>query len=220
MEITDRHVLVLNKHWLAVHICTVRRAVSLLYQGVAHVVADDYNIYDFESWRGLSLRKTNGHANGNGNGNGHSNGNGNGHAHEPVIRTPSFQIKVPQVIVLQRYQRNPPRTVRFNRRNIYIRDRYMCQYCGAFPPRDELTIDHVVARSRGGPSLWENVVTACSSCNAKKGDRLPAECNMHPKTTPRCPSWMATLRMVRSEEERAVWRRFIETRHWEANAIP
>lgn len=212
MEIADRHVLVLNKHWLAVHICTVRRAMSLLYQGVAHVVADDYQIYDFETWRGLSNRNGNG-VNGAKTANGHGT---NGHAHEMMIHTPRFQLRVPQVIVLARYQRNPPRTVRFNRRNIYIRDRFQCQYCGAAPDREDLTIDHVTPRSRGGRSVWENVVTACARCNAKKGDRLPGECGMQPRTTPRCPSWLATLRSVRNEEERMVWKQFIETRHWQS----
>jgi 5-methylcytosine-specific restriction endonuclease McrA len=209
MEIANRHVLVLNKHWLAVHICTVRRAMALLYQGVAHVVADDYQTYDFETWLLLSNGKTNGHR--------VSNGDGlNGYVQDLMIRTPRFQLRIPQVIVLARYQRNPPRTVRFNRRNIYIRDRYQCQYCGASPDRENLTIDHVSPRSRGGRSVWENVVTACAACNAKKGDRLPAECGMHPRTPPRCPSWLATLRSVRNEEERLVWKQFIETRHWQS----
>ncbi|MBI3736097.1 HNH endonuclease, partial [Candidatus Sumerlaeota bacterium] len=171
----NRPVLVLNRHLLAVHICTVKRAISLVYQELAHIVTEDYQTHSFESWRELSQYAE---------------------AHAEMIRTPQFQIRVPQVIVLGRYQNSPPRTVRFNRRNIYMRDHYQCQYCGCHPDRDDMTIDHIIPRSRGGKSTWENVTLACTNCNTRKGDRLPAECGMHPLTQPKRPSWMATLRVI------------------------
>lgn len=206
-DITNRPVLVLNRHWLAVHICTVRRALSLLYQGLAQVVAENYQTFDFDGWRALS-------ANGHGNGNG--SGNGNGHVHEDeVVRAPGFEFRVPAVIVLQHYQKCPPRTVRFNRRNIYVRDRFRCQYCGKAPGREHLTIDHVVPKSKGGRSTWNNVVVACIRCNSQKGDRLPAECGMVPKVAPKRPSWFSAFRMMPGERERLAWERFINAKHWE-----
>lgn len=186
---TRLHVLVLNRHWLAVHICSARRAISLLYQGSAHAVSEDYQTYDFDSWMEFS-----------------QNG---GFRAGKMLRTPSFQLRLPQVIVLRRYHKAPPRTVRFNRRNVYIRDRGQCQYCGHSPGREHLTIDHVVPKSRGGQSSWHNVVVACTSCNTKKGSRLPGECNMHPRIKPKRPSWMTALHIMPHSDERAVWAKFV-----------
>lgn len=196
-DITNRPVLVLNRHWLAVHICTVRRALSLLYQGLAQVVADNYQTFDFDGWRELS-----------------ANGDGAAADHE-VVRAPGFEFPVPAVIVLQHYQKCPPRTVRFNRRNIYVRDRFRCQYCGTAPGREQLTIDHVVPRSKGGRSTWNNVVVACVRCNSLKGDRLPVECGMVPRVTPKRPSWFSAFRMIPGERERSSWERFINAGQWE-----
>jgi 5-methylcytosine-specific restriction endonuclease McrA len=194
-DLTDRHVLVLNRHWLAVHICTARRAISLLYQGLAQVVSDDFRTYNFDTW--LMHSQT-----------GEFNCNS-------MIRTPGFQFMVPSVIVLSRYQSCPPRTVRFNRRNIFLRDRHQCQYCGQNPGKDKLTIDHVIPRSRGGRSVWQNVVVACTHCNTKKGDRLPSECDMYPAVSPKRPSWLSALRVVPTHQEQNVWLRFIESASWE-----
>lgn len=206
MEVLQRHVLVLNRHWLAVHICSVRRALSMLYQELAQVVTGDYQTHDFRSWCDSPISPSNG------------SGNGNGNGSELLIRSPGLSLRVPQVIVLRRYNRNPPRTVRFNRRNIYLRDRHQCQYCRSAPSHDELTIDHVIPRSRGGRSDWSNVVTACAPCNAKKGNRLPAECGMYPSASPRRPSWMATLRHGPRVGEVVAWKPFIDSKHWLSNA--
>jgi len=196
----NRPVLVLNRHWLAVHVCTVRRALSLLYQELAHVVTEDYQTHTFESWRELSKY-----------------GERHGLKSDDYIKTPQFRLRVPRVIVLGRYQSSPPRTVRFNRRNIYLRDGYRCQYCGCRPAHDDLTIDHVMPRSRGGRSTWENVVLACTKCNTKKGDKLPAECGMHLMSHPKRPPWLATLRIVPSPDDRSIWEHFVDSAYWETN---
>jgi len=195
-EIINRPVLVLNRHWLAVHVCTAKRAIALVYQQLAQVVTEDYHTYDFESWRELSRY---------------------GEEHELMIRTPGFRLRVPRVIVLCHYQRTPPRTVRFNRRNIFLRDAHMCQYCGCRPSNDDLTIDHILPRSRGGKSSWENVVVACVRCNTKKGNHLPNECGMHPLTQPRKPSWLAALRLAPAHDDRSVWERFVDSAYWEVD---
>src|SRR5690606_25408476 len=108
----NRQVLVLNRYWIAVHVCTVRRALTLIFQELARVVDEDYHTYDFESWRELSAFAN---------------------RSDPVIHTPQFQLLLPQVIVLSQYHRMPPRTVKLNRRNIFLRDQYRCQYCGRRP---------------------------------------------------------------------------------------
>lgn len=190
----NRKVLVLNKHWVAVHVCTVRRALTLVFQDWARVVTEDYETYDFESWRELSQFKAGSH---------------------PMIHTPTFHLMLPRVIVLSRYHRCPPRVVKFNRRNIFVRDNFRCQYCGCVPREDDLTIDHVIPRSRGGRTTWENVVLACTRCNTRKGNHLPNECGMQPQRAPHRPSWLGALHPPLDHDDRSLWQKFIDVAYWE-----
>ena len=107
--------------------------------------------------------------------------------YDRLVRSPSWQLHLPSVISLRRYI---PATRRpaFTRFNVFLRDRFACQYCGTGFPTEELTFDHIVSRSRGGHTTWENVVTACIDCNRTKGDRLPGECRMFPLVEPTIPS--------------------------------
>ena len=99
--------------------------------------------------------------------------------YERVVRSPSFEMRLPSVISLKEYVHLDRRPA-FTRFNVFLRDRFVCQYCGDDYPSEELTFDHVIPRSRGGRTTWANVVTACQVCNLEKGDRLPAETGMHP----------------------------------------
>jgi 5-methylcytosine-specific restriction endonuclease McrA len=186
----NQSVLVLNRSWLAVHVCDVRRALSLLVLGLARVVTDECEVYDFDSWRELSRA-----------------------AEDNTLSTPRFKLLVPEIIVLTHYNAVPPRRVKFSRRNIFERDRYACQYCGRTPPRSELSIDHVVPRSRGGRTVWTNVVLACTECNARKRDRLPFEAGMRPLRRPVEPPWRpgAGFRLGRP---RRSWDRFVAAAYW------
>ena len=92
------------------------------------------------------------------------------------IWTPSCSIPRPSVIRLIDYIRRPRPHVRFTRHNVLKRDGYQCMYCGKRPK--ELTIDHVLPQSRGGPDAWDNVVTCCRPCNHRKGARTPEEARM------------------------------------------
>lgn len=104
-----------------------------------------------------------------------------------VVRSPSTVLPVPSVIRLKRYIRRPHHfAVPFNRRNVLRRDGFTCQYCGS---QDDLTLDHVMPRSRGGRHEWTNVITACRSCNQRKGDRTPEEAQMPMQQKPRVPSF-------------------------------
>jgi 5-methylcytosine-specific restriction endonuclease McrA len=94
-------------------------------------------------------------------------------------------LPVPTVIRLRSYVKIPYKEISLSRRNLLHRDGYTCQYCG--DRRHDLTIDHIVPRSKGGTDSWENVVAACLKCNVKKGDRTPKEANMALSTTPRRP---------------------------------
>ncbi|MSP68213.1 MAG: HNH endonuclease [Alphaproteobacteria bacterium] len=107
--------------------------------------------------------------------------------YDRVVRSPSCEMKLPSVVALKRYI--PPATrPAFTRFNVFLRDRFACQYCrGGRQPVEDLTFDHVVPRSRGGYSCWENVVTSCRCCNLAKGSRLPQEARMYPRHRPRMP---------------------------------
>jgi 5-methylcytosine-specific restriction endonuclease McrA len=110
---------------------------------------------------------------------------------ERVLRTPSILFPVPSVVRLRRYVRRPHRQrVAFNRRNVFRRDDQRCQYCGG--RSHDLTLDHVVPRSRGGPTSWENVVACCRGCNARKRDRTPEEARMRLIRQPRAPVFLFT----------------------------
>jgi 5-methylcytosine-specific restriction endonuclease McrA len=95
------------------------------------------------------------------------------------------ELPLPTVIRLRHYVRVPYKEIPLTRRNILHRDGHSCQYCGY--AGDDLTLDHVVPRSRGGGDSWENIVTACVRCNVKKGSRTPKEANMLPRHTPHKP---------------------------------
>lgn len=103
------------------------------------------------------------------------------------VRSPGWRIRLPSVISLKDYVPVARRPA-FTRFNVFLRDRFACQYCGQGLPVHDLTFDHVVPRSRGGRTTWANVVAACSPCNLRKSDRLPKEAGMMPLKPPAEPS--------------------------------
>ena len=107
--------------------------------------------------------------------------------YDDEVHSPSMAMRLPSVIALKDYIPAARRPA-FTRFNVFLRDAFSCQYCGQRHPTPDLTFDHVVPRSRGGRTTWENVVTACGGCNLRKGSRLPRECNMHPRLAPAQPS--------------------------------
>ena len=108
-----------------------------------------------------------------------------------MLRTVSASYPMPSIIRLNRYVNLPYKGVLLNRQNIFRRDGYKCQYCGC---NYDLTLDHVIPKSRGGETTWENLVTACKSCNSKKGDRTPKEAEMPLARKPFKPSFVMFLR--------------------------
>ena len=107
--------------------------------------------------------------------------------YDRMIRSPGHKMQLPSVVALKEYvpqDRRPP----FTRFNLFLRDRFTCQYCSKSLPTHDLTFDHVVPRSKGGRTSWTNIVTACTQCNLRKGNRLPHDCQMHPTVKPEVPS--------------------------------
>lgn len=104
--------------------------------------------------------------------------------YERVVRSPNFEMKLPSVVSLKTYVK-PSRSPAFTRFNVFLRDRFECQYCGI---REDLTFDHLIPRSRGGKTTWDNVVTACAPCNLLKGAKLSHHVAMYPRNPPHKPS--------------------------------
>ncbi len=126
------------------------------------------------------------------------------------VHSAANAFSVPSVIRLLEYRRLPYQTRALSRKNILMRDRNTCQFCAQVMPAAELTLDHIVPRSRGGESSWENLVTCCHRCNNRKGDRLPDEAGMRLLRQPR-PFSLHTSRqlmrlMGRGEE---AWRKYL-----------
>ncbi|HEB54187.1 MAG TPA: HNH endonuclease, partial [bacterium] len=145
LSVLSLPTLVLNRSWIAIDTTSVVDAMRLLFKGSALAVRpENYETHAFESWADLAVEPD-----------------------EPHIRTARLRIRVPEIIALTGYDRVPKRAVAFTRRHLFDRDRRRCQYCGCTPGTSELTIDHVVPRSRGGLSTWTNCVLACVACNRR-----------------------------------------------------
>jgi 5-methylcytosine-specific restriction endonuclease McrA len=130
-------------------------------------------------------------------------------AAEAELRSANITMRRPLVIRLVYYVRIPHRiSLPLTRRTVLARDLYTCQYCGKQPARKDLTVDHILPRSRGGYTTWENVVAACQRCNGRKGNRTPEEANMRLLSAPSQPRYVA-LAMVESADARQAWRKYI-----------
>ena len=161
--------LVLNRNFHAVAVADWRRALTLMYLGLAEALDDDLTAYDFERWVAASSNWV--------------------QAPGGFVASPRSRFAVPEIIRLVRYDRVPHREVAFTRHNVFARDKWRCSYCGLRKPTEELDLDHVIPRSRGGEHDWTNVVSSCRPCNLRKADRLPDECGMRLKRPPERPRW-------------------------------
>jgi 5-methylcytosine-specific restriction endonuclease McrA len=189
-------VLVLNRMYVAVHVIHVRRAICLLCRSLAeviHIDAGHYTNHDFESWLAVSelnaLDKQ---------------------PDQDWIRSIHFELQVPRVIRLLEYDRLPRQSVRFSRRNIFARDDNRCMYCNRRLPPSQLSLDHVMPRSRGGNTSWENVVSCCVTCNIKKGGRTPQEARMKLLRQPVKPKRSPLLSLKLNNPKYASWRVFVD----------
>jgi 5-methylcytosine-specific restriction endonuclease McrA len=111
------------------------------------------------------------------------------------VRSPSTVMNRPAVIRLIKDFKRHKHRMKFSKQHVFARDRWKCQYCNRRKAPEDLTYDHVIPRSRGGKTCWENIVTACIDCNARKADRIPEEAGMFPKMPPRRPDWVPSFSM-------------------------
>lgn len=197
----------LNAHYMALRVVSVRRAFTLLFKRdharrpLVEVVSwerDQYVSYTFDDWAEFSVIKRQLGANG-----------------DDWVRTVRYDLAVPRIIRVLSFTRIPKREVKFNRRSVFARDNHTCQYCGHRFGASHLSLDHVIPRSRGGATSWDNIVCACRKCNVRKGGRTPAEANVrlirHPLKPRRNPAVAVKLSNDRYES----WKHFLDAANWD-----
>ncbi len=191
-----RRCLVLNKSWTPIGTMSLEDAIVKVFstysdgEPKARIIDhESYQTFTWEDWSKLKPLAT-----------------------DEAIRGAHIMFRIPEVILLTRYDRMPTRTVHFSRRNLYKRDEMTCQYCGCKPGSEELTVDHVVPRSQGGATTWENCVLACVDCNRRKANRTPDQARMKLAKKPKKPSMglfrYQTLKPVKS------WEAFLGQAYW------
>lgn len=197
-------VLALNRFYTAIHVVSVRRAFCLLAKQMAEVIEVDdgaWVTYDFEGWIQRSKDRWAELSAGEGNS-----------RFEPDdwIQSVNFPVLVPRILRLLNYDRVPRNAVRFSRRNVFLRDENRCQYCRRVFNAHQLSLDHVIPRSRGGTTAWDNIVTACRRCNTRKGGRTPSEAGMSLHQTPYRPARNPVLSYQLTTAKYASWRVFLQ----------
>jgi len=196
VEVLSNGVLVLNNLWQVVDICSVKRALCLLYLRHAQVVLKEggsFYTFGFEDWKDFSQNSSN---------------------DNQIIRTISYKLKIPRIILLLIYDKIPLRKVKFTRKNIYKRDGNRCQYCGKKFKREDLNLDHVIPVSRGGKDNWYNVVCSCVPCNIRKGNKTLAEVGMSLIRKPTRPSWKSFVECNFAEVGEEGWKDFLDLAYW------
>lgn len=183
---SDAHVLVLNRLYQPVNVTDWRRALVLLYVGAVRVLDREYRLFDFSTWADLSAEYG-----------------------EDTVGMVNRRIRIPRIVVLQTFDRLPRSNIRFSRHNIFSRDDHTCQYCGRKYVRAELNLDHVLPRSQGGKTNWENVVASCIPCNSRKGGRTPAQAGLRLVRAPRKPTWAELVHPPRFRARYREWLPFL-----------
>lgn len=215
MELSSK-VLVLNKSWTAIGVSSLQRIITLLHseyddhEPKAHIInpppKGSYEVYTWKDWS--QLRPVDG---------------------EKGIMSSKQIYKIPEVILLSRYDCVPTQQVNFCRRAIWKRDQFTCQYCGKKPEYDESTLDHIIPKSKGGETSWTNCVLACYQCNSQKADRQPHEA-FKPKDKEKARLWRgpSPMRLLnqpikpqytifRGDRIRVLdtWKHWIDKLYWE-----
>jgi 5-methylcytosine-specific restriction endonuclease McrA len=194
--LSSRGVLLLNRLWQPVHICGVRRALALLYKGAGQVVFGEngtFATYDFGRWMGIKWTEGDGAA---------------------CVRTVSLRIRIPEIVLLHHYDKTPQREVKLTRKNVYLRDKNTCQYCGRSFKESELNLDHVLPRRLGGTTTWTNIVCSCVECNLRKGEKTVEASGMGLVRTPKKPRWSPFNHIAFKRNNCRSWDHFLTPAGW------
>jgi 5-methylcytosine-specific restriction endonuclease McrA len=182
-------VLVLNRHWQAIHVKTPAEAFCMMASGAAtglDVAGESFTPVDWAAWIALPVREQ-----------------------DRAVQTPRGLVRVPTVVVAGNYAKVPLCRPRFGTRGIWQRDGGVCQYTGRKLAPGEGNIDHVVPRARGGNSSWENCVLAHREINSRKADRLPHEAGLRLLRRPAAPRALPVSVLIRNLHEIPDWQAFL-----------
>jgi 5-methylcytosine-specific restriction endonuclease McrA len=194
----DQPVLVLNRLWQAVNVIGARRAFGAAGPGHAQVVhhhEDDFRTFSMLDWIDFST------------------------SNPPLPSwrrcTPrAARIRLPRVILLTFFDKLPCKELKLTRNNVFERDKNTCQYCARVLPREQLNLDHVIPRDRGGKTTWENIVCSCIKCNTRKANRLPHEAGLRLIRKPVRPKWRPVISLVLGNQHREMWKDFLDLAYW------
>jgi 5-methylcytosine-specific restriction endonuclease McrA len=204
LSIANRRVLVLNQGWQPVGVINLAEAITKLFgeytktdlrpaEPKALIVdPNSFETLTWEDWADIKPKDG-----------------------EEFISSINESFRIPEVITLTRYNKMPKHRVTFSRRAIYKRDDYTCQYCGCCPGSQELTIDHVLPRSKGGETTWLNCVLACLDCNGKKADKNLAEFGKKLLREPFKPKYQ----MFKGDITCGSWKKFISEAYWNVEMV-
>lgn len=196
MNKLEQPVLVLNKGWSPVGTISVQKAITLAYSeytnGEPKAMIIDPVTFERMTWSDWSKIKA--------------------ALTDITIRSVDGEIRIPEIILLSRYEKLPLPKSHFSRRTLYKRDNNTCQYCLKKFATEDLTIDHIQPKSRGGQTTWENCCLACVDCNSKKADRTPQEARMKLHCVPKRPK--STVFKTDLTRRIKSWSAFIGESYW------
>lgn len=189
MSILNHPSLVLNKNYVAIHVSRIKKVMLKFASGLVEAIDhEDYMRYSWADW--LALPVTGSHK---------------------AIRTTRGEVRAPLVVVAVGYGKVPNFGVKLTKRNIFVRDNGLCQYSGKKLTLKSATLDHVIPRSQGGRSSWDNLVLCDRDVNSKKGDKTPIEANLKIRSTPRQPKWSPAYRSGLLDDTPKEWAPFLSS---------
>jgi len=201
--ILDERVLVLNNSWKPISTTTVAKALNKLINKRFKIVGEDFRLYNLEeyieNWSdAIKFAKAQ-------------------EENRKILSHPSFRFPIPEVVVATEYNgfHATLYKVKFSRRNIFLRDRNTCQYCGKTYSKENLNLEHVIPESQGGLMTWENIVLACIKCNTKKSNRTPKEAHMVLLRKPKKPTLLEMgLKLTPDGQAPKSWEDFLGKLYW------
>lgn len=197
MSALSKKVLVLNRAWQVVDTMPVKKAIGQVVHGTAKIIGRDYRVYDFDewvmNWDDVSKLKE---------------------EEARLIRATDFSIPAPEVII-NNYGGFKKMRAKFSRRNIFLRDKNTCMYCGKTSNDKSLfNLDHVIPKSKGGKTTWDNIVLACVKCNSKKGNLSVKEAGMKLIKEPVKPNWDQVRGKIGEGHIPEFWKNFVDAAYW------
>lgn len=194
MSVMNTPALMLNNNWQPIGIQSVARSICMAFNSNVKIVDPrDYQQYTWDDWVKLDIND------------------------DKVLNLVGVKVRIPEVVVAVNYSGVRHNTIVFNRRNLFIRDENICQYCGKRFSTDDLTVDHIIPRSKGGQSSWLNCVLACISCNRKKADYSLEKIGMSLIRSPFKPKWNP---LYRTKVFVPSWERFLSEMYWNVELEP